>query len=599
MSVGVGRGHRAAGILGLIALVVGLVVLHGQQSTLPGQQPTPPGWNDNSQPTPGRDGVFTVRTGVQLVVQDITVTDANGKPVTGLKQEDFHIFDDGREQTIKNFEEHAPIDPALAEERAAALAHQLPPNTFTNYKTFKSDSVVVFVLDSLDMPVCAQMFLRQYMTEYMKTQPAGTPYIIFQLDTGLQMLQDLTTDRDALRTWVAGKRDHVEGQPQLAPDDPRAATWPAAQKRRQIVTGATKELQRYLAAIPGRKNMIWFGSLGSGLAIIDPNTTASQPTTVSIDPELPLDPVYSDPHSIDGIDSVWDPRAMPPPEEMKTNPTARTYLRDMTFSLEQSRIVMHTMGIGCIYQDGVPERIAGLVDRGAHYYTVSYTPTNQAWDGRPRKFSVEMADKTLRLEYRTSYLGSSNDTAVQRVRAPLETAAAAVVLNETTGPSPTLQTAMGMGTVEPTQIVFEASATRAASESKDPGNKPAEPGNFLAVKYRRQAYRDYTIHLRVRANELKLTQGFDPPSSYAGKLEFVAMVYDNQGQAVNGKREKVSVNFDSLTDAQLQTAELTGDLVIQVPAKGSYFLRLGVYDTASDRVGALEIPVDRIAPAGK
>jgi hypothetical protein len=36
-----------------------------------------------------------------------------------------------------------------------------------------------------------------------------------------------------------------------------------------------------------------------------------------------------------------------------------------------------------------------------------------------------------------------------------------------------------------------------------------------------------------------------------------------------------------------------------VPAKGSYFLRLGVYDTASDRVGALEIPVDRIAPAGK
>jgi hypothetical protein len=156
-----------------------------------------------------------------------------------------------------------------------------------------------------------------------------------------------------------------------------------------------------------------------------------------------------------------------------------------------------------------------------------------------------------------------------------------------------------MGTVEPTQIVFEASATRAASESKDPGNKPAEPGNFLAVKYRRQAYRDYTIHLRVRANELKLTQGFDPPSSYAGKLEFVAMVYDNQGQAVNGKREKVSVNFDSLTDAQLQTAELTGDLVIQVPAKGSYFLRLGVYDTASDRVGALEIPVDRIAPAGK
>ena len=83
-------------------------------------------------------------------------------------------------------------------------------------------------------------------------------------------------------------------------------------------------------------------------------------------------------------------------------------------------------------------------------------------------------------------------------------------------------------------------------------------------------------------------------TSYAGKLELVAVVYDNQGQAVNGKREKASVNYSNLTDPQLQTAELTGDLVIQVPVKGSCFLRLGVLDTATDRVGALEISVDRI-----
>ena len=52
-------------------------------------------------------------------------------------------------------------------------------------------------------------------------------------------------------------------------------------------------------------------------------------------------------------------------------------------------------------------------------------------------------------------------------------------------------------------------------------------------------------------------------------------------------------------DAPGQTAELTGNLVIQVPVKGNYFLRLGVRDTATDRVGALEIPVDRIALPAK
>lgn len=594
MSLGIGRRHRAGGIFGLLTLVVVMVVLHAQPSPVATQQETRPGWNDNSQPTPGRNGVFTLRTGVQLVMQDITVTDASGHPVTGLKQEDFRIFDDSHEQTIKSFDEHAPIDPVLAEERQTELDHALPPNTFTNYKAFKSDTVVVFVLDSLDLEVCAQMFLRQYMTEYMKTQPAGTPYIIFQLDKGLQMLQDLTTDRDALRTWVVGKRDHVENPPQLGSSDPRYPSWPAALQRRQIITGATKELQRYLAAIPGRKNMIWFGWLGSGLTMIDPNTTASQPTTVSIDPEHPGDLVYSD---LSNIGGMWDPLAMPDPKEMKSNPTAHTYLRDMTSSLAQSRVVMHTMGIGCLYQDGVPERIAEIVDRGSHYYTVSYTPTNQNWNGQPRNFRVELDDKTLHLEYRTSYLGGANDTAVQRVQAAVQGAAAAALLHETTGPSPTLQTAMGMGTVEPTQIVFEANATRAASEAKDTGNKSA-PGNYLSVKLRKQGYRDYTVHFRVRANELKLSPGFDP-SSYTGKLEFVAVVYDNQGQAVNGKRESASIKFDSLTDTQLETAELTGDLVVEVPAKGSYFLRLGVRDVATDRVGALEIPVDRIAAVRK
>jgi hypothetical protein len=150
-----------------------------------------------------------------------------------------------------------------------------------------------------------------------------------------------------------------------------------------------------------------------------------------------------------------------------------------------------------------------------------------------------------------------------------------------------------MGTVEPTQIVFEASATPAATETTDTAKQPAA-GNYLDAKLRKQGYRDYTVHFRVRANELKLVPNVDR-TSYAGKLDFVAVVYDNQGQAVNGKREKASVNFANLTDPQLQTAELTGDLVIQVPAKGNYFLRLGVHDTATDRVGALEIPVDRIA----
>jgi hypothetical protein len=259
---------------------------------------------------------------------------------------------------------------------------------------------------------------------------------------------------------------------------------------------------------------------------------------------------------------------------------------------------MQTISVGCLYQYGVPEHIAAVVDHGSHYYTLYYTPTNQNWNGLPRKFNVVLEDKSLHVEYRHSYKGSMDDKAVDQVKAPVETAAAAAVLQSAAGPSPSLQTAMGMGTAEPTQIVFEASATPAASETKDSGSQPGVVGNFLSVKLRKQGYRDYMVHFRVRANELKLTAAPDG-ASYGGKLEFVAVVYDNQGQAVNGKRERASISFDKLSDPELQTAELTGDLVIQVPVKGNYFLRLGVRDTATDRVGALEIPVDRIVPTSK
>jgi VWFA-related protein len=583
--------HTLLPLLGLLTL----------SATLRAQQDPKAGWNGNPPSIGNNDNILTLHTGVQLVLQDITVTDAAGHPVTGLKQEDFRIFEDGRPQTIKNFEERAPVDPALARQRADELAHRLPPNTFTNYKAFSGGTLVVFLLDTVEEHGCgsgpdAQMSLRQGMLDYMKSVPPGTPFIILQLDRGLHMVQDMTTDVEALQTAVHGKRDFPESVPQLAAPGSELAD--ANLRRRQIVTAAMKQLKQYLGAIPGRKNLVWFSSpLYTNLALLLAGT---------------------------------------PPTEWKSYPTFAAYMANITASLQQSRIAIYQMqgtpvgGTGgpsmaatpedikaateerhpgwgpdpvmaemfltqpvCNYPQA-KERIAAIVDHSQHYYTISYTPTNQSWSDKPRQFSVQLADPTLHLDYRRSYIGSSSDTTIQRVAAPaVQTAAAATVLHDTTGPSPTLQTAMGMGAIEPTQVIFEASATPARTETKDSDKQAPAPGNFLPIKFRKQGYRNYTVHFRVRADELKLTPSADGVS-YAGNLDLVAVVYDNQGQAVNGKRERTSISFADLSDPALQAASITGDLTIEVPIKGSYFLRLGVRDAATDRVGALEIPIDRI-----
>jgi Ca-activated chloride channel family protein len=49
------------------------------------------------------DGDDVVRVNTDLVVVNVTVTDAAGKYVRGLKRADFKIMDDGREQTVSSF----------------------------------------------------------------------------------------------------------------------------------------------------------------------------------------------------------------------------------------------------------------------------------------------------------------------------------------------------------------------------------------------------------------------------------------------------------------------------------------------------------------
>ena len=45
----------------------------------------------------------TIRVPVNLVPVDVMVTDENGRPVTNLKQEDFRIFEKGKQQEIRHF----------------------------------------------------------------------------------------------------------------------------------------------------------------------------------------------------------------------------------------------------------------------------------------------------------------------------------------------------------------------------------------------------------------------------------------------------------------------------------------------------------------
>ena len=335
-------------VIGLSALLAGFAgheAGHAQSGSV-APSPQQESKSESAPTSQSPESIMTLHASSHLVLLDVSVFDWKDSPVTGLTKGAFQILEDGHEQSIMNLEEHAPIDFAVAREQLAAVAAKLPPNTFTNFKPFPSTTVNVIVLDALTSPPFSQQEHHNMLVSYMKTVPPGTPVIIFKLDTQLHLVQGLTMDPAVLRAAVTLKPGEVLPMP------------PASYiQRQQIVGTAVDQLTRYLAATPGRKTMLWF-SYALGLTL---SSTGQHG-----------DPVEQD------LFCKW------------------------TDNLQQNRIDTYRLGsdpagvesgLGCRTARKCGDTIASAVDCGARFYTLSYTPTNANWDGKYRKFKVNVNAK--------------------------------------------------------------------------------------------------------------------------------------------------------------------------------------------------------------
>lgn len=154
----------------------------------------------------------------------------------------------------------------------------------------------------------------------------------------------------------------------------------------------------------------------------------------------------------------------------------------------------------------------------------------------------------------------------------------------------TLENAMKMGAAPAQQILFYATVKPQPEVVKDKNGEVAAKGNYMDEKLRKKGYRNYTIHYSIDARPMHFMPGVD--RSYHDRLEYVAEVYDNMGQSLNGVIAKISVDVDTPTYQRILKSGLGTDQVIAMPAKGMFFLRLGVHDVNGNLVGTLEIPTE-------
>src|SRR5207253_1455148 len=84
--------------------------------------PPPPAPRFKPKPTPTPE-YEVLRISSNLVVVPVSVTDANGQPMLGLKQTDFHVTEEGRAQEIAQMgdPEQVPLDIAILDRKSTRL----------------------------------------------------------------------------------------------------------------------------------------------------------------------------------------------------------------------------------------------------------------------------------------------------------------------------------------------------------------------------------------------------------------------------------------------------------------------------------------------
>ncbi len=580
-----------------------------------GQGNAPPASSAQSSSSAGASGTLekaptVLHAKANLVLVDVVVTD-RGKAVHGIGKEQFHIFDDRHEQTIVSFDERTPA----AVQSSSAEPVVMPANTYSNVPAFpEATAVDVLLLDGLNTPMADQIYVRRQMLLYMGKIPPGTSMAVFTLSSRLRMIEGFTTD--ASRLAKALQNPKATPQPSVILDPEADNSLNSAvdemtnsgsnpdaimqmqqfvadtaafhtDQRVQMTMEALQQLARYLSAIPGRKNLIWFS--GSFPISLDPDLTLEDPTR-SVRNYLEQVRETSQLLSAARV-AVYpvDARGLMnlSTTDVEYAPTINQSIRNLQLSVAQDnmkfmqqtisehasmkQIAEQTGGQAYLNTNGFKEAVADIIDKGARYYTIGYVPSIKQLDAKFHKILVRADNDAWQLAYRHGYYANPSDkpSAVN----PGKTSSVVAATLHGAPPS--------------TQILFQARVLPATDPQLKGAKLPDGPAGEMTATLKGPPNR-YIVDVLVDPRQLAFT--VTAGSVYQAEIEFALVAYDSEARCVNDLDRPFLLKLKAEQYAQIMTTGIHVRFPIDLPA-GQNSLRIAVYDLATLRAGSLEAPL--------
>jgi VWFA-related protein len=507
-----------------------------------------------------QSNVPTIKVTASETVVDVTVTDAKGNPVHGLTRADFTVKEDGKPQPIRSFHEYSK-QPVPEQEK-------LPPNTYSNRQPpAVSNAVDLLWLDLRNIfdPI-HQMRAKKEAKKYLQGMPVGTRFAILGSSgpTSLRVVQGITSDPALLSAAI----DTLEYDTTSAPyDGEREASWcPKLQQLNQMTLESFDQIAVDVAGIKGRKNLIWFTE---GISWI--TGLAGRPNCLTDD-----FPEFKKAYSLLAASQVTvfpiDARALllgaSPPQGL----------------LSMEAVAEATGGTMYSGSNDLASFIAQAVDKGSAYYTLTYVPPGSEYDGKHHTIHLEVDRPGLHLTYRDEYYAEDPSKIKSPVGLTLSTTAPEAAGGD-------MRAAMSRSMPTSSQIIFDVRVEPNTVAVK--ADDPPVMGT-LDARFKDKPLTRYEFNYSISAGRLAYTDGVN--GTHNGSVELDISAYDADAKLVTGLSQTITMSLNDKTVANNEPLNFSQQLVL--PA-GQLFVRIGVLDKTSNKVGTLEIPLkvtSRIVP---
>jgi hypothetical protein len=248
--------------------------------------------------------------------------------------------------------------------------------------------------------------------------------------------------------------------------------------------------------------------------------------------------------------------------------------------LSEEAIAEATGGVAYSETNDMADAVLKSIDNGANYYSIAYVPPREKYDGQYHTIEVKADRPGVHLVFRKGYY--ANDLTKDKLPPGL-------TLSLTPPPAyaGNMKAPMSRGLATSDQILFNVDVEPSKVAPK-PGDPPVL--GTLDEKLKGKHLTRYGFSYEVPAQQLKFADG--PNKTHTGSVDFDIAVYDSEDKLLTGLSQDLKMSLSDSTYQQDVSGTQPIRFVQQIDLPpGQLFVRVGILDHATNKVGTLELPL--------